>query len=418
MFDITFLGQLVATLASTGALLAFAGVFGASAYVLSTAAMAIERLPGPRALVVAGQTPPQTGFPWTLGTISGLLSFVVVLATVRVGDWLPTFIFAGVLGALARSSVALVGILGARAGARLARHRAAKARDLADWRAQKAAEFQASTRKRLQGDDLSSQVAQADAALGQLREALATLLNTRATIADKLKAALDGGGNVSLVADMVRMRDDLDVRIELGERVFSAAEVAVAKLAYSVPLKKLVRLRPTEISGLDPKLPGNYFARIQGALSAMDAYLLIIGQTRDEINVLEKQRPAPSVPEGEDSLATRALREIDAIETAYRTVRERADLVRLGLQAKDGMARVATAAGDVSIRAEGQTDEREMNLLLTDIARAHQTTAEDFLGGDEHVKELAHALARGAKALSGGDRASLGEVVEALQSMG
>lgn len=418
MFDITFLGQLVATLASTGALLALAGVLGASAYVLSTAAMAIERLPGPRSLVVKGQTPPQTGFPWTLGAISGLVSFVLVFATVRVGEGFATFLFAVVLGALARSSVALVSILGARAGARLARYRATRAKELVDWRAQKAAEFEESNRKRLQGDDLSSQIAHADAALAKLREALATLVQTRSAIADKLKAALDAGGNVSLVADMVRMRDDLDVRIDLGQRVLAAAEVAVAKLVFSAPLKKLVRLRPTEISGLDPKVPGNYFARIQAALSAMDAYLLIIGQTRDEIKVLEKQRPLPPAPEGEDSLSTRALREIGAIETAYRAVRERADIVRLGLQAKDGMARVATAAGEVSASAEGQTDEREMNLLLNDIARANQTTAEDFIGGDEHVKELATALARGAKALSGGDRASLGEVVEALQSMG
>lgn len=418
MFDITFFGQLIATFASTGALLAFAGVLGASAYVLSTAAMAIERLPGPQALVVRGQTPPQTGFSWTLGTIFGFVSFVVVLATVRVGDGLPTLIYALVLGALARSSVVLVSILGARVGARLARHRAVQAKDLADWRAQKAAEFQESTRKRLQGDDLSTQIAHADAALVKLREALATLVQTRTTIADKLKTALDSGGNVSLVADMVRLRDDLDVRIDLGQRVLAAAEMAVAKLVFSAPLKKLVRLRPHEITGLDPKLPGNYLGRIQAALSAMDAYLLVIGQTREEIKVLEMQRPLPSAPEGEDSLSTRALREIDAIETAYRTIRERADLVRLGLQAQDGMAQVATAAGEVSNRAEGQTEEREMNLLLTDIARAHQTTAEDFIGGDEHVKELAKALARGAKALSGGDRASLGEVVEALQSMG
>jgi len=418
MFDITFLGQLVATLTSINALLALAGVLGASAYVLSTAAMAIERLPGPRALAVREQAPPQTGFPWTVGAIFGLLSFVFVFATVRVGDWLATFIFAAVLGALARSSVALASILGARAGARLARHRADKAKDLALWRVQKAAEFEESKRKRLQGDDLSGQVAQADAALTKLREALAQLVNTRATIADKLKAALDSGGNVSLVADMVRMRDDLDARIDLGQRVLSAAEMAVAKLAYSVPLKKVVRLRPREISGLDPKLPGNYLARIQEALAAMDAYLFVIGQTREEIKFLEKQRPAPSVLEGEDSLATRALREIDTIEAAYRTVRERADLVRLGLQAQDGMARVASAAGEVSQKAEGQTDEREMNLLIDDIARANQTTAEDFIGGDEHVKELAKALAQGVKALSGGDRASLGEVVEALQSMG
>lgn len=418
MFDITFLGQLVATLASVSALLALAGVIGASAYVLSTAAMAIERLPGPRALVVKGQTSPQSGFPWTLGTIFGLLSFVLVFATVRVGDGLATFIFAVVLGALARSTVVLVSILGARAGAGLARSRAANAKDLADWRAQKAAEFQEANRKRLQGDDLSGQVAHADTALANLREALATLVTTRSTVADKLKTALDDGGNVSLVVDMVRMRDDLDVRIELGQRVLSAAEAAVAKLVYSVPLKKLVRLRPSEISGLDPKLPGNYRARIQSALSAMDAYLVVIGQTREEIKLIERQRPLPPVAEGEESLATRALREIDAIETAYRTVRERADLVRLGLLAKDGMARVATAAGEVSMSAEGQTEEREKNLLLDDIARANQTTAEDFLGGDEHVKELATVLARGAKALSGGDGASLGEVVEALQSMG
>jgi hypothetical protein len=418
MIDITFLGQLVATLASVGAFIAFTGVLGAAAYVLSTAAVAIERLPGPGALVVRGQTPPERGFPWTLGTIAGLLSFVLALATLQIGGGIATFIFAIVLGALGRSSVVLVSVLGARAGARMARMRATRAKELATWRAQKAAEFNEATRKRLEGDDLSSEVARADEALGKLREALTTLVNTRATLADKLKTSLDSGGNVSLVADMVRMRDDMDVRIDLGQRVLRAAETAVARLAYAMPVKKLVRRRPTEVSGLDPKLPGAYGPRINAAIAAIDAYLGMTDQARTEIYKIEAQRPALEQTEGTETLPSRARREIDAIASAYRAVRERADLVRLGLQAREGMAQVASAAGEVSARAEGQTDEREVHLLLDDIARANQTTAEDFIGGDEHVKALATALARGAKALSGDDRASLGEVVDALQSMG
>jgi len=160
MFDITFLGQLVATLTSINALLALAGCLGDSAYAEAPDVWRVERYPVPRALAVREQAPPQTGFPWTVGALFGLFSFVFVFATVRVGDWLATFIFAAVLGALARSSVALASILGARAGARLARHRADKAKDLALWRVQKAAEFEESKRKRLQGDDLSGQVAQ------------------------------------------------------------------------------------------------------------------------------------------------------------------------------------------------------------------------------------------------------------------
>lgn len=417
MIDITFLGQLVATLASAGAFLALLGVLGSAAYVLATAAMAIERLPGPGAMVVQRQTAPRSGFSWTLGTIAGLLAFVSALATLSVGGKVATFVFGVVIAFLARSMVALASILGARTGARIATYRAGRAKALADWRLQKATEFQDANRKRLQGDDLSAEVARADAALAKLREALASLVNTRAALADKLKAALDSGGNVSLVADMVRMRDDMDVRIELGQRALAAAEAAVARLAYALPVKRLVRRRPVEISGLDPKLPGDYPARLEVAIESIDAYLLLISQTRAEIDKIAAQRPVVEPVDGE-ALPVRARREIAAIEAAYQAVRERADLVQLGLRARDGMAQMANAAGEVSIRAEGQTDERDMHLLLDDIVRANQTTTDDFVGGDEHVRALATALARGAKALSGDDRASLGEVVEALQSMG
>jgi hypothetical protein len=216
----------------------------------------------------------------------------------------------------------------------------------------------------------------------------------------------------------VRMRDDMDVRIELGERVLHAAETAVARLAYAMPVKKLVRRRPMEISGLDPNLPGDYAARIEAAIAAIDAYLGMTEQSRADIEKIETERPALEHAEGTESLPARARREIESIATAYKAVRERADLVRLGLRAREGMAQVANAAGEVAVRTEGQTDERDVHLLLDDIARANQTTTEDFIGGDEHVRALATALARGARALSGDDRASLGEVVDALQSMG
>lgn len=418
MIDITFLGQLVATLASVGAFLALAGLFGAAAFVLSTAAMAIERLPGSGALVLRGQTPRQTGLPWTMGTIAGILSFVVALATLRVGGAIATFVFALVLAALGRSSVALVSVLGARMGMRMARNRAARAKALVEWRAQKAAETNAAMRKRLLAEDLTSDVTNADAALGKLRDALAKLVDTREALAEKLKAALDSGGNVSLVADMVRMRDDMDVRIDLGKRVLGAAEAAVSRLAFSIPVKKLVRRRPVEITGLDPRVPGDYASRIDAAIAAIDSYAVVIGESRAEIDKLETERPLAENADGTESLSVRARREIDAIEGAYKAVRERADLVRLGLRARAGMAQVASAAGEVSVHAEVRADERDVNLLLDDLARANQTTAEDFVGGDEHVRALAMALAKGAKALSGGDRASLGEVVEALQSMG
>lgn len=417
MIDILFLGKLVATCASTAAFLALLGVVGAAAYVLAIATTAIERLPGKNALVVHHGAAPRSGFSWTLGTVAALLTFVFSLALVRVEGWFATILFSGMLAVLARSSVALAAVLGGRTLARLGHYRATRAQDLVQWREQKAVELQESNRKRLQGEDLSAEVARADQSVGKLREALGALESTRVALADKLKAALDAGGNVSLVADMARMRDDLDVRIDLGKRVLAAAEAAVAKLAYAAPVKRLLRLRPVEISGLDPKVPGNYAKRVESAVGAMDAYLVVIGQTKEEIEQMAVRRPVVEPVEGE-SLSAKARREIEAIESAYKAMRERADLVRLGLRAREGMAHVANAAGQVSVHAEGQTDERDVHLLLDDVARANQMATDDFIGGDEHVRALATTLARGAKALSGGDRASLGEVVEALQSMG
>ncbi|HRI64291.1 MAG TPA: hypothetical protein PK156_08630 [Polyangium sp.] len=422
MIDITFLGQLVATLASGWAFLALVGVLGAAAYVLATAVVAIERLPGTGALVVAGQTKNavqgRTGLSWALGTIAGLLAFVTALATMQVGGWLATFVFSAVLGALARSSVTLVSVLGARVGTRMARRRAARVQELVAWRQQKAVEREQNARKRLEGEDLASEVARAEAGLTKLRTALETLMSTRQALGEKLKAALDSGGNVSLVADMVRMRDTMDIRIDLGKRVLAAAEAAVARLAYALPVKKLVRRRPPEISGLDPRIPGDYAARIDTAMAAIDGYLVAMGQTRAEIDRLQRERPGIESANGAESLPVRARREIDALEAAYRAVRDRADLVRLGLRARQGMAQVANAAGEVSVGAAGQTQDRDAQLLIDDIARATQTTAEDFIGEDAHIKTLSAALARGTTALSGGDQASLGEVVDALQSMG
>jgi len=295
-----------------------------------------------------------------------------------------------------------------------------QARALADERARTSAALAAKREQIIAGEDLRAEVAEAERELGRLRAALGTLVNTRAGLAGKSGPEAEA------------LREELSLRIELGERVLAAAEGAAFRLACSAPVRRLVRRRPADLAGLSPQAPGDPEARVGAAIKAVDEYLVEIGEARRELEEAAARRPASMGAEGEvvededesedtehdEDPAVRAGREIDAIETAYRAVRERADLARLRLSARAGMAEVASAAGAVSTRARALgLDEKELGLLLSDVARAEDATAVD-VADDEEVRALAGALARGAAALDQDDRASLDELLGALRSLG
>ncbi|UQA62457.1 hypothetical protein [Polyangium aurulentum] len=411
MIEITILGELAFTLASALAFAFLLVAIGSGAFVVQTGALGLARLAPPR----------QTNTARWIGVGAGVLSFVLALALVRAGGAFETLLLAVALGFAGRALGGMAAIAALRALSANAEGRAAQGRALEAARAEKMAAFEAKQRQMIAGDDLRAEVAAAEKALARLRAAIATLVSTRAGLAEKTGPEAE------------KLRDELSLRIDLGERVLAAAEAAAFRLACSAPVRRLVRRRPADLAGLSPAAPGEPEARVEAAIAAVDAYLVEIGEARKELEAAAARRPASMPGEDEDASededtsedaehdedpAARARREIDAIEAAYRSVRERAELARLRLSARAGMAEVASAAGAVSSRARALgLDEKELGLLLSDVARAEDATAVD-VADDDDLRALAGALSRGAAALDQDDRASLDELLGALRSLG
>ncbi|MRG97639.1 hypothetical protein [Polyangium spumosum] len=431
MIEITFLGQIVATLAGAVAFVSLLLVLAAGAYVLAAAAEGLERLaapPGVRPELVAGRA----RILRAIAAVLGLGAAGLVIATSTVGGTLGTLAFAVTLGALARGGTLALSMLGMRTAAKLEGARAGRVKALSAAKVKETAALEAKVKKRLAGDDLRAEITTADAALGRLREALGTLVDTRAALGQKLAMVKGSSGVAKLEPEVAKLRDELTLRIELGERVLAAGEAAAFRLACAMPIKKLVRRRPAEIAGLDPSAPGDPEARLAAATSAIDGYLVAIAEARAELEEVATRRPTvpPAAVDDDDDddddddvrpkdPLSHARADLDVIESAYRSLRERAELSRLGQRAQRGLAEVASAAGAISKQARAfGLDEREFGLLLDDVARAERVSSIEPPVRDEDLRALVEALTRGTSALDQDDRASLGGVVAALRSIG
>ena len=431
MIEITFLGRIIATLASASALLWLLGVFFAAAYVLSTAATAMERLPkAPELHFEMGREARRKRLVFWASGLVFVVVFGALVAVVSLGSTTPTFFFALGLGLVSRSCMRVCLVLAMRAsdtqeGRYLRRTSDSKA-------SQKAAlaRLEADRVRSLSGADLQAEVADADASLERLRDALSNLRDTRAALGQKLAASSGNNAPSKLDPAVARLRDELGFRIDIGQRVLYAAESAAFRLACAVPLKKLVRRRPVEVVSLNPRGAGNLGGRVDSAIEAIDKYIESIREARVELDEIAQRRPTLPPP-GVDEIAEaqqegaqrdpleRASREIDAIEKAYRALRDRLELFRLGLAAKAGLAAVASAASQVGAKAEQNgLSEQELGQLLRDLAAAERATSIPMPVDDEDLRALAEVLARGTSALDSDDRASLGEVVTALGEMG
>jgi len=446
LIEITFLGVIVATLASAFALAFLLGVLFASAYVLATAAEAIEALPPPAGhLPVAAESARRKRFSFWITVLAFVLAFASAVSLIGVGGTGTTLLFSLALASVCRSGAKVCLSLGARA--RDVRETRLRLRAASSSEAQRAtrARLEADAARKLSGDDLRAEVVDAEASIERLRDALSALRDTRAALGQKLAASvgtnapskLDPGSTMGLRSDkpsyapnpeVAKLRDELGLRIDLGQKVLFAAEAAAFRLACAVPLKKLVRRRPQEVAALDPRGEGDLGARVAAAIVAVDAYLASIVEARAELDEIAQRRPTLPPP-GEEELSPdpaapldpldRTSRDIDAIERAYRSLRDRLELLRLGLQARAGMAEVTSAAGEVSAKAAANgLSERELAQLVDDLTRAERATSVELGVPDEDLRALAEVLARGTSALDRDDRASLGEVVEALGELG
>lgn len=427
MIEITFLGRIVATLASTFAFVFLLGVLFASAYVLATAAEAIEALPAPAGLARASKDRRRRFSFWISG-LAFVLAFVTAASLLGAGGLATSLLFFLALASVCRACVTVCLGLGARLrDARETRLRLGAASSSEAQRAARA-RLETDAARKLAGDDLRAEVVEADASIERLRDALSALRDTRAALGQKLAASVGTNAPSKLDPEVAKLRDELGLRIDLGQKVLVAAEAAAFRLASAVPLKKLVRRRPQEVAALDPRGAGDLGARVSAAIVAVDVYLASIAEARVELDEIAQRRPTLPPP-GEDELSTdpaapldpleRTSRDIDAIERAYRVLRDRLELLRLGLQARAGMAEVVTAAGEVSAKAAANgLSERELTQLVDDLSRAERATSVELGVPDDDLRALAEVLARGTSALDRDDRASLGEVVEALGELG
>lgn len=427
MIEITFLGQLVATLSGFVAFALLLLAIAAAAFVLATASTGLAALPPPGGSRDRSRWELRVRLSFWLGLLAALGAFLGVMATLSMGTTLVTAVFGLAFAALVRSSFSAFFLLSSRSLLSLGARRVRRAKAALAARESKALAAAKEKARKLEGKDLEEEVADADAALERLRDALATLVDTRAALGQKL--ALNGkpGAAAKLDPDVQRLRDELSQRIDLGKRVLIAAEEAAFRLACAMPVKKLVRRRPVDLGGLDPRASGDPRARIDAAIGSIDGYLAAIREARAELDAIGQRRPTLPPPGEEETRPgaeavdplERASRDIDAIESAYRALRERAELARLGLSAVAGMAEVATAAGEVSARAGSfGLDDREKALLLDDLARVERATALEVPFGEEDVRVLARAVDRGASALDEDDRASLADLVTAFGAIG
>jgi hypothetical protein len=170
-------------------------------------------------------------------------------------------------------------------------------------------------------------------------------------------------------------------------------------------------------------------ARLLEIGAAIDAFLDRAWAARADLEALAARRPetmlalGPSgrdAPEGipgdEDPLA-QAQRDVEAVEQAYRAVRERLDVVRMRLAARADLDAVASAAGEVSEKARASgLPAGDLQDLVDEVMRAESAIVL-ATPADLDPKALSAALARGTAALGGRDGASLDELLRALREL-
>jgi hypothetical protein len=338
------------------------------------------------------------------------------------GEIVPTFAVSVALAAAGGSAAAFAAVLGARATRLLGAARASSRAALQSGKQEEARRLEASRRAYLGGEDIRAEVQEADAALSRLRSSLGKLAETRATIAARLDAMEPSLASGDLARELRRTRDEIAAKLELGDRILQAADAAAFRIACSAPLRLLLRRRPRDLvrglaEGMDPAAA---IAIIGSASAAIDAFLGETEQAKRGLATLAgRRKPAADSDELDDDLEddayARAERDLQAIAGAYAAVKERLSVVSLRLAARADMDAVATAAGEVSDKAQRSgVPAEDLRELVDEVTRAESAILM-ATPGELDAKNLTDALSRGAAALGGRDGASLDELLRALR---
>jgi hypothetical protein len=433
MIEVSVFGWLIATLASAASVVFLLLALGSAAFVALTAASALEQRfaeQASRALEPGPWDPPRVRRTALItGALWALLAFALGAAGLRVGGFVVLTSLVLAAGSIATfGAAALATLLGLRAVAAIVHARGRRLAALHKAEREQARLLEESRRRYLEGADLREQVADAEAALLRLRAALRSLEDMKVELDVKLEALeaagiKEGSPEARAAADYARLRDAIRAKLDLGERVLSAAEVAVFRLACFEPLRRLLRRRPQEAtSGLARVRTASELDACAGrSMAEIQAFLGELEGGRAVLYALSSRRPE-ACPEGSpDDPLRRARAEIDAVEAAYRAVLDRAGVVRARLAARAGIEQVTQAVGALSESARGLgVDEGDLRLLLDEVARA-ESAMSITAPPDEEVRALTEALARSAAALDQtgeGDSASLDDLVKAMREIG
>jgi hypothetical protein len=407
MVEVWLFGRLLATLASAFAVVMVIVALTSITYLAYTLSPVV-RIPG------ADRSARRLGIFIAAG------AFLLAIAGLRVGapgtgELVPTLTVAVAAAAALGSTAAFATLGAARAALALIASRSRRAAEIAARRAGEAKRLAEAKRAFLEGDDLRAQLAEADAAVARLRAALANLAITRDELDARLGKLDQAGAAGDLGSELRRARDEVAAKLDLGEKILHAAEAAAFRIAVGAPIARLLRRRPRVAEGLadtDPKLLP---ARLGGAAALIDAFLRRAADAHAELATLEPRRP--SGVEGPDDPLPYAQRDLEAVESAFRAVRERLDVVRMRLAAQAELDAVASAAGEVSekVRASG-LPAGDLQDLVDEVMRAESAIVM-ATPTDLDPRALAETLTRGTAALGGHDGASLDELLKALREL-
>ncbi len=408
MIEIWLFGYLVVTLGSATALVLLLVALASVAY------LAITLIP---ALAVGGSA--RVGL--RVGVAVALVALLLSLAALRagtpgsMGELLPTFALAVALAAAVGSAAALAWVGLARILRSAQEAATGRARRLDGARVDQVRRLETDRRAYLDGTDLVREVAEADDAVLRLRTALDRLERTRDDLQSRLVALGEDAAAGDLGRELRGARDDVAAKLDLGGKILRAAEAAAFRVACGAPVKWLLRRRPRDaMSDVSAAT-----IHIEPAAETLRTFLVDASAARHRLSLLEARREARD-PDGagdaEDPWA-RAVRDVDAVTRAYAAVLDRLDVVRVRLSARAQLDAVATAAGEVSDRAQSSgLADGDLSELVGEVTRAElaitMATPGDF---DTHT--LTDALARSTLAHDRSDGGSLDDLLRAMREL-
>lgn len=357
-----------------------------------------------------------------LGLSVAAVALTLAVIGLRVGapglgaEIVPTLALSVAAAATLGSTCAFAALGGGRALSALGDAGARRAAAIAGKREGDARLLRAARRAFLDGEDLRGEVADAEAAVARLAAALEGLARTRDEVTERLDRIDDAAAAGDLGRELRRTRDEVATKLDLGEKIHRAARVAALRMAAAAPLARLLRRRPHDVAR---HLPGADAAAVPAQLAeiaaALEAFLTDAADARAELDYLAARRPDDLG--GEEDPIDQSRRDVEAVEAAYRAVRERLEVVRMRAAAQAQVDAVASAAGELREKARASgIPAADLQALVDEVMRAESailmaTPAE--LDGDR----LVETLGRGTIALGGHDGASLDELLRALRDL-